>query len=793
MEQKKRKRVFKHILSIALVFFMLFSVVPADTFVLTAEAKTAKEGSGFGKLNYKDWCQAMSPYKDMRSGGCRIVVYTKLLHEAGYTKVKTPDDFFKWGMGKGYYKDNKVYEWASFGEPLIAYVTQQGGKASLKKEISIKGKKKAEVADTIMKYIEAGYYCILSSPKPKMHTTYVGREDSLKAGTPILLDSSSNSTKDTCWTGTYGNIIKWTDYTARNMTKLRVYQINEPKKTEANKESNKQETNKEEIKSYKITLDKQNSTSKQYIYEGYGKGFYSDSKCTKAITKVAVPTRSGYDFKGYYTKKSGKGKQYIDASGKITAGKKTFSKNTTLYAYWKKIPVYKVTLDRQNSTSKQYIYEGYGKGFYSNSKCTKAISKVTVPTRNGYDFQGYYTKKSGKGKQYIDASGKITAGNKTFSKNTTLYAYWIKAPIYKLTLDSQNGSSKQYIYVKYGKGIYSDSKCTKIITKVTVPAKSGYTFEGYYTEKNGKGTRYIDFRGQIIGKNNGFKKDTTLYAYWKEKNPVYKITLDPKNGGPVQYLYYKKGVGVFSDSACKNKVTHISVPVKEGYDFMGYYTVDGGLGACEILSSGEVIMHHGNSITQDTTLYAHWEKSAAVYKITLKPQNGGVDQYIYVKFGVGFYSDSACTKAITSVTVPIKKDWVFNGYWTENTDAGFRHINENGLILADNTKITKDITLYGLWTKNTSVYKITLDDQDGTANSDIYVKYGVWYCRYWNGTSQIEKLRLSVKKKEGYTCGGYYTGKNGTGIRCTDAAGNFVASTTTFTSDTTWYLYWIKN
>jgi len=684
MKQKKC-HILKRMLGMALVLMALFALVPASSYVLEVSAaeKTPVEGSGFGTLGYKDWCQRMSTYKGVRKGGCRVTAYTKLLYEAGYTQVKNPDVFFKWGVSKKYFKESSAYENVSFGKPMIEYVKAQGGTASLKKKISIKNKKKSDVADMIMGYIEDGYYCILSC---SAHTVYVGREESLKAGTPVILDSSFGSSKK--WKGTYGNIIKYTDYTARNMTNLRVFKVDEAKEQAI-------------AKSYKITLDNQGGGSKSYIYEGYGVGYFSDSKCKKAITKVSVPTKKGYVFQGYYTAKNGKGKKYINASGKITAGQQTFKKNTTLYAHWKSAPVYKITLNRQNGSANQYIYEKYLTGFYSNNKCTKALKKVTVPK------------------------------------------------------------------------------------------KSGYTFMGYYTAKNGKGTQCINSSGKVVADANVFKKNTTIYAYWKEKNPVYKITLDPKNSGTKQYIYMKYGVGLFSDSACTKAITSVKVPVKDGYTFMGYYTNEGGLGSKKILASGEVAIHK-TSLTQNLNLYAYWEKSAEVYKITLKPQNGGADQYIYEKFGVGFYSDSACTKKITSIAVPTKQDWIFNGYWTENTDAGFRYVNASGQILADNTAIKGDIVLYGLWTKNTNVYKITLDSQTGSGStSEMYVKYDVWFCRYSNGTSQIEKLRPTTR--DGYTYGGYYTGKNGTGTQCVDKNGNFVVSTKAFTQDTTWYCYWIPN
>ena len=54
-------------------------------------------------------------------------------------------------------------------------------------------------------------------------------------------------------------------------------------------------------------------------------------------------------------------------------------------------------------------------------------------------------------------------------------------------------------------------------SKIEKPTKTGYTFNGYYLNKNGKGTQYVDKNGICI--NNIYAnrtEDTTLYAYWTE-------------------------------------------------------------------------------------------------------------------------------------------------------------------------------------------------------------------------------------------------------------------------------------
>ena len=49
------------------------------------------------------------------------------------------------------------------------------------------------------------------------------------------------------------------------------------------------------------------------------------------------------------------------------------------------------------------------------------------------------------------------------------------------------------MYYTYGENIYyENSEHTSSIEKISIPAKDGYVFEGYYTELNGNGTQVID-------------------------------------------------------------------------------------------------------------------------------------------------------------------------------------------------------------------------------------------------------------------------------------------------------------
>ncbi|MEE1029999.1 MAG: InlB B-repeat-containing protein, partial [Alphaproteobacteria bacterium] len=175
------------------------------------------------------------------------------------------------------------------------------------------------------------------------------------------------------------------------------------------------------------------------IYVKYNTDWYTNSSTTKYFVNLStLPVYTGYTFGGFYTGKAGTGNQIIDASGKIVKGYTTaFTKNTTLYAKWTPNTV-KVTLNNQSATTAgttvyYYPYNTYNGScyYFSNSSLTTCLAgatdgtKITIPTKTGYTFGGYYTKENGGGTQYVNASG-ATVNNiyKAVSSDITLYAKW---------------------------------------------------------------------------------------------------------------------------------------------------------------------------------------------------------------------------------------------------------------------------------------------------------------------------------------------------------------------------------
>ena len=172
-----------------------------------------------------------------------------------------------------------------------------------------------------------------------------------------------------------------------------------------------------------------------------------------------------------------------------------------------------------------------GTGGTSSVTCTIGYAMttgLTLPTRTGYDFAGYYTAASG-GTQYYDANG--NSAHVYDYKNLDLYAHWTPHVI-TTTLNKQNGSGgTSTVYHKYQQsGYYSNSDCTTSMSSITTPGRIGYIFDGYYSSTNGAGTQYITSAGAFSTTNNlynvlGTNKAYTLYAKWNAKN----VTVTFKN------------------------------------------------------------------------------------------------------------------------------------------------------------------------------------------------------------------------------------------------------------------------
>ena len=119
------------------------------------------------------------------------------------------------------------------------------------------------------------------------------------------------------------------------------------------------------------------------------------------------PTRTGYIFAGW-TQAEGDTPQSTVTIETGSTGNRTYT------AHWT-TKIYTVTLDNQGATTA---------GTESVSATfDAAMPNITVPTRTGYIFGGYYTETNGGGTKYYNADG-TSANDWDIDSATTLYAHW---------------------------------------------------------------------------------------------------------------------------------------------------------------------------------------------------------------------------------------------------------------------------------------------------------------------------------------------------------------------------------
>lgn len=81
-----------------------------------------------------------------------------------------------------------------------------------------------------------------------------------------------------------------------------------------------------------------------------------------------------------------------------------------------------VTFDNDGGTGTSSAYLRYGDSFYSDDAGITAMT-ITIPTKTGYSFVGYYTGENGSGTKYVDSTGTIVS-NEYLGDDATLYAFF---------------------------------------------------------------------------------------------------------------------------------------------------------------------------------------------------------------------------------------------------------------------------------------------------------------------------------------------------------------------------------
>ena len=253
---------------------------------------------------------------------------------------------------------------------------------------------------------------------------------------------------------------------------------------------------------------------------------------------VGVPQRQGYTFGGYYNKPNGAGTQYYTAN--MTSAR-TWNiderllnpqvTEVTLYAKW--IPLtYTVTLDPQGGTGgSTSVTAAYGQPLPSG---------LTAPTKEGYEFKGYY---SNANNDYYESIGQDSGGKQYYDKDmvgvadwdytysgVTLYAHWAPAT-FIVTFNGTNGAivPKQLQYDSQSAisdVIYNSDGVVKISFKYGGQCPSKIT-NGKFKKAGFKLVGFYDSNNVLVATVDvDHPEDRNIYfnessGYWTRKNGIF--------------------------------------------------------------------------------------------------------------------------------------------------------------------------------------------------------------------------------------------------------------------------------
>ena len=145
-------------------------------------------------------------------------------------------------------------------------------------------------------------------------------------------------------------------------------------------------------------------------------------------------------------------------------------------------------------------------------------SGKTAPTKWGYDFGGYYASAGGSGTKYYNANMSSANNWDVAASTATIHAYWT-AKSCTISLNNQGADSGK-------EGTTSVSTTyntnTNLTSDITCPTKTGWKFQGYWSNTNGNGVQVIAADGSWISTVSGYMYEgkwvadgsATLYAYW---------------------------------------------------------------------------------------------------------------------------------------------------------------------------------------------------------------------------------------------------------------------------------------
>ena len=234
----------------------------------------------------------------------------------------------------------------------------------------------------------------------------------------------------------------------------------------------------EDVNVYAYYLENETPVASEYTITFYIDGEAVDSIETSGnerLTLPAAPEKDDHTFEGWFFD-NGTWQERLTAN---TYEETPLTEDVSVYAYYKKIG----GSEPEQPQEYTVIFE-VDHGTPIAPITTSRIDEEPQTTRDGYEFEGWYTDKT--------FSNKISFPYEV-TEDQTLYAKWEKNK-YTVRFDTDGGT-------------YVSDMIVSVIDRSPETTKDGYEFEGWYTDKTF--SNKISFPYEVT-------EDQTLYAKWTQ-------------------------------------------------------------------------------------------------------------------------------------------------------------------------------------------------------------------------------------------------------------------------------------
>lgn len=478
--------------------------------------------------------------------------------------------------------------------------------------------------------------------------------------------------------------------------------------------------------------------------------------------KTGEPTRTNYVFGGWTTVANNTSGGLYSYNGTITGSQRSLNvtSDVTLYALWNPTVTYTANTpsgakdsvtNMPSTTTYTVAYNG-----------THTVLTTPIPTVTGYTFGGWATSATSK-------TAVTTLPNVT--EATTLYAIWNENNNYVVQFfDQSTGTADGTVYASQ-----TGISWTGAVNLPTVPTKLGYTFSGWYLQKDnqgsGTGTAFSNATGttKLLQNFNDIwaaypaasRADTLkIYAKWTEKTKV-SVTLNP-NGGS----YGTAGTGVTTVSGILNGATYtiptnVDNPTRTGYNFKEWNTNSTGTGKAYYAGSTT------DALTANLTLYAIWEGAPVTFTFEKGATTGvtakkGDPYTTTANYGAKLTADAG--DSVYTRTGYTFKNWYYTnatgGTSTVSTATAAGQVDVSNFTISwsgnsfDGT-LRGTATLTADWDPYTFTISWNADGGTPTTSTSGHKSTDV---------VSIPTASSAIPTRPGYTFTGWRTGQNGAGV-----------------------------